>query len=153
MERTPHPVCGHPEYPDRHAESGPCKQCLKAIERDFANDQPHPICGCLKPVWSFRTDGGPCGRCLKDIEREYGLVPDMRKNDPKPSLDDYRKWRVRLLEDTDWVDTNPARVRREPEAYVEAIHEYRRALFDITKGSNSEGGLPIKPERKNYGPA
>lgn len=148
--REPHPVCGHYEYRDRWNPSGPCNRCLKDIEREYASRQPHPICGCLKPVWSFRTDGGPCGQCLKDIEREYNLVPDPRINDPLPTLDDVRAWRVPKLEETDWVDTNPGRVAREPEAYVEAMHQYRQALFDITDGFTGVLVWPVKPNRADY---
>lgn len=136
MEMTPHPVCGHLEYPDRHAASGPCTGCLKEIDRQYADRQPHPVCGCLKPAWSFRTDGGPCGWCLKDIEREYGLTPDPRVNDPAPSHDDLRKWRAPLLEASDWVDTNPARVAREPAAWVEELRDWRQKLRDITQAND-----------------
>lgn len=151
--RIRHPICGHFEYEDRIKTDLPCPDCVKAIEKEYGGRQPHPICGCLKPVWSFRTDGGPCGRCLKDVEREYGLTPDPRKNDPLPTLEDVRKWREPRLLETDWVEQNPARVKREPPAFVEAIHEYRRKLFDITEGFNGVVEWPDQPTRNDYGTA
>jgi hypothetical protein len=147
--QTPHPVCGHYDYPDRHAPSGPCARCLAALDKEYAFRQPHPYCGCLKPVWSFRTDGGPCGQCLKDVEREHGLVPDPAVNKPKASIDDFRKWRAPLLEATDWVETNPARVAREPAAYVEALRDFRRKLLD--GASTYDGGdMPVMPDRNGW---
>lgn len=144
--RVPHPVCGHPEYEDRHVPSGPCKRCLREIDRDYLSDQPHPLCGCLKPFWSFRTDGGPCGQCLKDIERDYGLTPDPKINAPTPTVEDFRKWRAALLRETDWVEANPARVAREPADYVEAIRAYRQQLFDGPKTYDG-GPMPTLPQR------
>ncbi len=149
--RTPHPVCGHLEYEDRHVPSGPCKHCLKQLDREYALRQPHPICGCLKPVWSFRQDGGPCGQCLKDIEREYGLTPDPRTNDPKPTVADFRQWRAPLLLATDWVETNPARVAREPADYVAAIRAYRQQLFDGPETYDG-GPMPTLPQRPTQEP-
>lgn len=148
--RIKHPVCEHWEYEDRIEPGGPCKDCIKAIEREYASRQPHPHCGCLKPAWSHRTDGGPCGQCLKDVEREYGLLPDPRINDDAPSLEDIRTWRAPKLVATDWVDTNPGRVSREPEGYVLALREYRQQLFDIT--NNYAGNLvwPAEPNRDQY---
>ena len=105
------------------------------------NMMPHPVCGCLKPEWCFRASG-PCDWCLIDIEREYGLTPDPRMNDPIPTVEDFRKWRKPLLEATDWVDVNPARVAREPEEYVAAIRAYREMLF---AGTENYDGSPIPP--------
>lgn len=150
MHMTPHPVCGHPEYPDRHNASGPCSRCLKQIEREFASDQPHPICGCLKPVWSFRTDGGPCGQCLKDVERAYGLTPDPRVNDPKPTLEDMQRWSALKLEATDWVDINPARVAREPAGWVAAIQSYRLQLAALVADFDGTQSFPEPPARDAY---
>lgn len=124
--RIPHPVCGHPEYPDRIAPGGePCAFCLREIDRQFAPLQPHPVCACPKPVWAHREDG-PCGSCLRDIEREY-------VNPPQHELtwDDVRGARRVLLEATDWVETNPGRVARTDSEAVAAIVAYRVALLDI----------------------
>lgn len=149
MDMTPHPVCGHLEYPDRHVESSPCLRCLKQIEKEYASDQPHPICGCLKPVWSFRKDGGPCGWCLKDIEREYGIVPDPARNRPPPTAEDFRLWRGPKLEATDWVEMHPARVAREPKGWIDALTEWRQQLRDITQMSGLTD-LPPQPKREDY---
>jgi hypothetical protein len=110
----------------------------------------HPICGCIKPVWSFRTDGGPCGQCLKDIEREYGLTPDPRMNDPKPTLEDMRRWSALKLEATDWVEINPARVAREPGAWVEALQAYRVQLVALVEDFDGTQAFPDPPARDAY---
>lgn len=148
MGKTPHPICGHPEYTDRHVPGSPCVRCLKEIDRDFNSRQPHPHCGCLKPVSLFRTDGGPCGWCLKDIERDYGLAPDPAVNRPPPSAADLRKWCAPLLDASDWVDESPARVAREPAAWVDALRAWRRELLDITTNPNGRTVIPPQPQRE-----
>lgn len=106
---------------------------------------PHPVCGCLKPANVHRHDG-PCGWCRKDADRQAGIIHNPRINDPIPTVDDFRKWRKPLLEATDWVDTNPARVSREPPEYVSAIRAYRDALFAGPE-TYAGGPMPAMPER------
>lgn len=144
-----HPVCGHEVADDRVNTSGPCSACLEAIEAEQFALPPHPVCECPTPAWSHRQ-GSPCGQCLKDIDREYGLVPDPAINRPLPSIEDFRKWRGPLMDATDWVDNNPARVAREPPPWVSAIRVWRQELLDITQNLEGRTELPPMPQRKDY---
>ena len=110
---------------------------------------PHPVCGCLKPAWSFRA-AGPCGWCLKDIEREYGLTPDPRANDPRPTLEDMQRWSALKLEATDWVEINPARVAREPAAWVEALQSYRAQLVALVEEYDGSQSFPDPPKLEDF---